>query len=117
MKTAEQFKEILVRYYQRDEETKTQYVNFLESDIAINLLKDLYNSIPKIEHDFNLKLSEGYKTFIETAVAWGMYGGEEDFRIYDENEIYEFNCIGKHTGNSSIEEMKDYFMFGQDGGV
>ena len=116
MKTAEQFKEILARYYQRDEETKTQYIDFMESDIAVNLLKDLHNSISKIEHDFNLKLPEGYKSFIEVAATWGMYGGEEDFRIYDENEIYEFNCIGKHTGNSSIEEMKDYFMFGQDGG-
>ncbi|MDE5579990.1 MAG: SMI1/KNR4 family protein [Treponemataceae bacterium] len=114
MKTAEQFKELLARYYQRDEETKKLYEEFTAySYVPLNNLLD---AMPRIEEKFNLKLPEEYKTFIEADSAWGMYGGEEDFRIYDENEIYEFNCIGKHTGNSSIEEMKDYFMFGQDGG-
>lgn len=115
MKTAEQFKELLARYYQRDEETKKQYEDF-KSQYSYSNLKKTFNSIPKIEEKLELKLPQGYKSFIEADSAWGMYGGEEDFRIYDENEIYEFNCIGKHTGNSSIEEMKDYFMFGQDGG-
>ncbi len=57
-----------------------------------------------------------YKAFVEADSAWGMYGATEDFRIYDEVEIYEFNNIGSHEGYSSIEEMKDYFMFGQDTG-
>ena len=29
MKTAEQFKELLARYYQRDEETKDEYEDFI----------------------------------------------------------------------------------------
>ncbi|MDE6719542.1 MAG: SMI1/KNR4 family protein, partial [Treponemataceae bacterium] len=114
MKTAEQFKEILARYYQRDEETKKLYEEFTAYSYAP--LNDLLDAMPRIEEKFNLKLPDEYKTFIEADSAWGMYGAAEDFRIYDEDEIYEFNNIGNHEGDSSIEEMKDYFMFGQDGG-
>ena len=114
MKTAEQFKELLAHYYQRDEETKKLYEEFTAYSYAP--LNDLLDAMPRIEEKFNLKLPDEYKTFIEADNAWYMNGETEQFGIYDEKEIYEFNCIGKHTGNSSIEEMKDYFMFGQDGG-
>lgn len=114
MKTVEQFKEILVRYYQRDERTKKLYdESTAYSHVSLN---DLLVAMPDIEAKFKLKLPQEYKNFIAADSAWGMYGGEEDFRIYDEDEIYEFNCIGKHEGRSSIEELKDYFLFGQDEG-
>ncbi len=116
MKTAEQFKEILARYYRRDEETKTQYIDFVESEVAVNLLKNLYNAILKVEHNFNLTLPDEYKAFVEAACSWGLWGKSNDFGIYDERDIYEFNFIGGHEGDSSFEEMKDYFMFGQDTG-
>lgn len=38
------------------------------------------------------------------------------FRFYDAKELYEFNYVGEKVGYSAIEEMKDYFMFGQDEG-
>ena len=116
MNTPEQFKQILARYYRRDERTKRLREEFATHSSASLKLKDLLVAMPKIEEKFKLRLPQEYKNFIAADSAWGMYGGAEEFRIYDESEIYEFNCIGKHTGESSIEELKDYFMFGQDEG-
>lgn len=116
MKTAEQFKEILARYYRRDDDTKSEYEAFISQKSHVSL-KSLLVALPSVEEKFKLKLPQEYKNFIAADSAWGMYGGEEDFRIYDEDEIYEFNCIGKHEGRSSIEELKDYFLFGQDEGA
>lgn len=113
MKTAEQFKELINRYYQRDNETKKQYDELAYSHVSLN---DLLAAMPRIEERFKIKLPQEYKNFIAADSAWGMYGSAEDFRIYDEREIYEFNYIGTHVGNSSIEELKDYFLFGQDEG-
>lgn len=115
MKTIEQFKELINRYYQRDERTKKLY----DESTAYSrvLLKNLLVALPDIEAKFKLKLPQEYKNFIAADSAWGMYGSVEEFRIYDEREIYEFNCIGKHEGRSSIEELKDYFLFGQDEGA
>ncbi|MDD5929644.1 MAG: SMI1/KNR4 family protein [Spirochaetales bacterium] len=116
MATVEQFKELINRYYQRDDETKEQYEEFIASEHAALSLKKLYESILQIEKTFNHTLPQEYINFIEADYAWGIDGKENDFRLYDVKEIYDFNYIGNHRGNSSIEEMKDYFIFGQDDG-
>lgn len=115
MKTIEQFKELINRYYQRDDETKKQYEVF-KSQYSYSNLRKTFDSLPKIEEEFKLKLPQSYKTFIEADSAWYMDGETEEFGIYDERDIYEFNYIGTHAGNSSIEEMKDFYLFGQDYG-
>ncbi len=115
MKTAEQFKEILARYYQRDESTKAEYESFIIKKAEASMRK-LFESLPSIEKKFNLTLPGEYKAFVEAACSWGLWGKSNEFGIYDERDIYEFNFIGSHEGCSSIEEMKDYFMFGQDTG-
>ncbi len=115
MKTVEDFKRIIAQYYNLDEEAKKEYEEFVNGNGKAYLQK-LFDSIPAIEKKFNLKLPEMYKTFVEAKVAWSLYGKENEFRTYDEQEIYEFNYIGTHQGNSSLEEMKDYFIFGQDYG-
>lgn len=108
---------LLGAYYQRDNPlVKQQYEDFTASERPALLLKKLYDSIPEIEKNFNLILPHEYKNFIAADSAWGLYGKENDFRVYDEKEIYEFNYIGRLKGNSSLEEMHDYFIFGQDDG-
>lgn len=108
---------LLGAYYQRDNPlVKQQYEDFTASEHPALLLKKLYDSIPEIEKNFNLILPHEYKNFIAADSAWGLYGKENDFRVYDEKEIYEFNYIGRLKGNSSLEEMHDYFIFGQDEG-
>ena len=117
MKEKKDFIKLLESYFQRDDSlVKQQYEEFIASEHAALLLKKLYESIPQIEKTFNHTLPQEYKNFIEADYAWGVYGKENDFRLYDVKEIYDFNYIGKHRGNSSIEEMKDYFIFGQDDG-
>ena len=117
MKEKKDFIKLLESYFQRDDSlVKQQYEEFIASEHAALLLKKLYESIPQIEKTFNHTLPQEYKNFIEADYAWGVYGKENDFRLYDVIEIYDFNYIGKHRGNSSIEEMKDYFIFGQNDG-
>lgn len=115
MKTVEQFKEILVRYYQRDDDTKSEYEAFISQKSHVSL-KSLLVALPSVEEKFKLKLPQEYKNFIAADIAWGLWGESNEFGIYNEQDIYEFNYIGAHEGRSSIEEMKDYFMFGQDEG-
>ena len=115
MKRVDDFKQIIARYYNRDEYTKKQYEDFITECSYANL-KKLFDSLPQIEKEFILKLPQDYKTFIEANSSWGLYGKENDFRLYDEKEIYEFNYIGHHKGKSSLEEMHNYFIFGQDDG-
>ena len=117
MNTPEQFKQILARYYRCDERTKRLREEFTTHSSASLKLKDLLVAMPKIEEKLELRLPQEYKNFIAADSAWGMHGGAEEFRIYDESEIYEFNHIGPHQGRSSIEELKDYFLFGQDEGA
>lgn len=115
MKTAEQFKELLARYCQRDEETKDEYEDFISEKSEVSM-KRLFESLPSVEEKFKLKLPDEYKAFVEAAYSWGMWGKSNEFNIYNEQDIYEFNYIGSHQGRSSFEELKDYFMFGQDTG-
>lgn len=115
MKTVEQFKELINRYYQRDDETKEQYEDF-KSQYSYSNLKSTFESLSEIEKKFKITLPQDYKTFIEADSAWYMNGESEQFGIYDEKGIYEFNYIGKYKGNSSIIPMKDFYLFGQDYG-
>ena len=115
MKTVEDFKRIIDRYYKRDNETHEQYEDFKRQYSFANL-KKTFDSLPEIEKKFKLKLPQDYKTFIETDSIWYMNGETDQFGIYDERQIYEFNYIGSHQGNSSIEAMKDFYLFGQDYG-
>ena len=115
MKTVEDFKGIIDRYYKRDNETHEQYEDFKRQYSFANL-KKTFDSLPEIEKKFKLKLPQDYKTFIETDSIWYMNGETDQFGIYDERQIYEFNYIGSHQGNSSIEAMKDFYLFGQDYG-
>ena len=115
MKTVEDFKGIIERYYKRDNETHEQYEDFKRQYSFANL-KKTFDSLPEIEKKFKLKLPQDYKTFIETDSIWYMNGETDQFGIYDERDIYEFNYIGSHQGNSSIEAMKDFYLFGQDYG-
>lgn len=115
MKTVEDFKGIIDRYYKRDNETHEQYEDFKRQYSFANL-KKTFDSLPEIEKKFKLKLPQDYKTFIETDSIWYMNGETDQFGIYDERDIYEFNYIGSHQGNSSIEAMKDFYLFGQDYG-
>ena len=115
MKTVEQFKELINRYYQRDDETKEQYEDF-KSQYSYSNLKSTFESLSEIEKKFKITLPQDYKTFIETDSIWYMNGETEQFGIYDERQIYEFNYIGRHKGKSSIEDMKDFYLFGQDYG-
>ena len=115
MNTPEQFKQILARYYRRDERTKAEHEDFIRENSEASM-KKLFESLPSVERKFSLQLPDGYKAFVESACSWGLWGESNDFRIYDEEELYEFNHIGAHKGRSSFEELKDYFMFGQDTG-
>ena len=115
MKTVEDFKRIIDRYYKRDNETHEQYEDFKRQYSFANL-KKTFDSLPEIEKKFKLKLPQDYKTFIETDSIWYMNGETDQFGIYDERQIYGFNYIGSHQGNSSIEAMKDFYLFGQDYG-
>ena len=115
MATVEQFKEVINRYYQRDNVTKAQCEEF-KSQYSYSNLKATFDSLPEIEKKFQIMLPKDYKTFIETDSAWYMNGETEQFGIYDEKRIYEFNYIGNQKGNSSIEAMRDFFLFGQDYG-
>ena len=62
-------------------------------------------------HDYTMKSNYGE---MKTDSIWYMNGETDQFGIYDERDIYEFNYIGSHQGNSSIEAMKDFYLFGQD---
>ena len=115
MKTVEDFKKLIDRYYQRDDETKEQYEVFKRQYSYANLQKT-FDSLPEIEKKFKIKLPQDYKSIIETDSIWYMDGETEQFGIYDERQIYEFNYIGRHKGKSSIEDMKDFYLFGQDYG-
>ncbi len=115
MEIREEFSPLFEKYYSRDEEAKKEYEEFVNGNGKAYLQK-LFDSIPAIEKDFSLLLPQDYKNFVEAKVAWSLYGKENEFRTYDEKEIYEFNYIGHHKGKSSLEEMHDYFIFGQDYG-
>ena len=115
MKTVEDFKGIIDRYYKRDNETHEQYEDFKRQYSFANL-KKTFDSLPEIEKKFKIKLPQDYKSIIETDSIWYMHGETDQFGIYDERDIYEFNYIGSHQGNSSIEAMKDFYLFGQDYG-
>ena len=115
MKTVEDFKGIIDRYYKRDNETHEQYEDFKRQYSFANL-KKTFDSLPEIEKKFKIKLPQDYKSIIETDSIWYMNGETDQFGIYDERQIYEFNYIGSHQGNSSIEAMKDFYLFGQDYG-
>lgn len=95
--------------------SKKEYENFTKED-GKDSLQELFDSFRSIEKVFNLKLPEMYKNFVEAKVAWGVNVSNNSFRLYDKKELYEFNYIGSYQGNSSLEEMKDYFLFGQDDG-
>ena len=115
MKTIEDFKELIDRYYKRDNETHEQYEVFKRQYPFANL-KKTFDSLPEIEKKFKIKLPQDYKSIIETDSIWYMNGETDQFGIYDERQIYEFNYIGRHKGKSSIEDMKDFYLFGQDYG-
>ena len=115
MKTAKQFKEIIKQYYNRDEQTREQYEDF-KSQYSYSNLKKIFDSLPEIEKKFKIKLPQDYKTFIEADSAWFMNGEIQQFGIYDKKGIYELNYIGSHKGSSSFEELKDFYLFGQDYG-
>ena len=51
MKTVEQFKELINRYYQRDDETKEQYEDFI-SQYSYSNLKTSFESLSDIEKKF-----------------------------------------------------------------
>ena len=115
MATVEQFKELIDRYYQRDDETHEQYEDF-KRQYSYSNLKSTFDSLSEIEKKFKIKLPQDYKSIIETDSIWYMNGETDQFGIYDERQIYEFNYIGRHKGKSSIEDMKDFYLFGQDYG-
>lgn len=102
-------------YYIREDLAKNEYEDFLNKDEKESLQK-LFDSFDVIEKNFNLKLPEMYKNFVKEKVAWGLEGANNNFILYDEKEIYEFNYIDSHKGKSSIIEMKNFFIFGQDDG-
>lgn len=115
MATVEQFKELINRYYQRDDDTKEQYEEF-KSQYSYSNLKSTFESLPEIEKKFKITLPQDYKNFIEADSAWYMNGETQQFGVYDKKNIYELNWIGKHKGHSSFEELKDFYVFGQDYG-
>lgn len=116
MKTVEQFKELINRYYQRDDETKEQYEDF-KSQYSYSNLKSTFESLSEIEKKFKITLPQDYKTFIETDSAWYMNGETEQFGIYDEKRIYEFNYIGNFSGKRYIDNEKLLEILKSDYGV
>lgn len=92
MKTVEQFKEIIGHYYQRDYGSKQRYADFI-SEEAEGSLRKFFNRLPSIEKKFKVTLPQDYKTFIESACAWGLEGESNEFRIYDKQDILEFNYL------------------------
>lgn len=115
MEIKKDFSTLFEKYYIRDDLSKKEYEDFKNGNDK-DSLQELFDSFRSIEKDFNLKLPEMYKNFVEAKVAWGVDGANNSFRLYDKKELYEFNYIGFYQGNSSLEEMKDYFLFGQDDG-
>lgn len=115
MEIKNNFSTLFEKYYIRDNLSKNEYSDFIKEDGKVSLQK-LADAFSNIEKVFNFRLPEMYKDFIESKVSWGVEGANNSFRIYDEKELYEFNYIGSHQGNSSLEEMKNYFLFGQDDG-
>lgn len=115
MKTIDQFKKIIEHYYNRDEHTKEQYKDF-KNQYSISNLKSFFDSLPEIEEKLRIRLPQDYKTFIEADSAWFINGEMQQLGIYDEKGIYELNHIGSYKGDSSFEELKDFYLFGQDYG-
>ena len=107
MKTVEDFKRIIAQYYNRDEEAKKEYEEFVNGNGKAQLQK-LFDSIPAIEKQFSLLLPQDYKTFVEAKVAWSLYGKRNEFRTYDEQEIYEFNIFaeGEELNTTPIGKVK-----------
>ena len=65
-----------------------------------------------------IKLSDYYKDSLIAKA--GIYISNEnlsnEFRFYDKRELYNFNYLGKEIGFSAKEELKDFFVIGQDEG-
>ena len=115
MANVEKYKELAEKYYNRDEKTKEQR-DFFISQSGNKYMKLLYDSIGEIEKKLGVEFPVAYKDYIHSACIWTVYGENNYFRCYDEKEIYEFNYIGKHKGNSSLDELKDFLAIGQDDG-
>lgn len=115
MEIKKAYSNLFENYYKRDDFTKKEYSDFVKDEGKASLQK-LYDSFKEIENNFKFELPEMYKNFVDAKVSWGVDGANNSLRLYDEKELFEFNYIGSHHGNSSLEEMKDYFLFGQDDG-
>ena len=115
MTNLEKYKELAEKYYNRDEKTKNERNSFISQSGEKNM-KMFFDSINEIQKKLGIEFPAAYKDYIQAACIWTLCGENNYFCYYDEKSIYEFNNIGKHKGYSSLEELKDFLVIGQDEG-
>lgn len=115
MTNLEKYKELAEKYYNRDEKTKNERNSFISQSGEKNM-KMFFDSINEIQKKLGIEFPAAYKDYLQAACVWTLCGENNYFCYYDEKSIYEFNNIGKHKGYSSLEELKDFLVIGQDEG-
>lgn len=119
MNNIETINKIFELYYERDEESKKMKDDYLKHKAEYDSLCDeTYNTVLEIEKKLEIKLSDFYKDSLKAKA--GIYISNEnlsnEFRFYDKSELYNFNYIGEERGYSAKEELKEFFIIGQDEG-
>jgi hypothetical protein len=87
------------------DEQKQYYTNVIRNSASF------LNNLSDIERKLGLKFPSQYAEFIKADGLSGYTNDKFELYLYDEQDIDEFNI-----GDSRFEEMKEYLLFGQDGG-
>lgn len=119
MNNIEKIKAVFELYYERDEQSRKMKDDYLKRKNEYDSLCDeTYDAVLEIEKKIGIKLSDYYKDSLIAKA--GIYISNEnlsnEFRFYDKRELYNFNYLGKEIGFSAKEELKDFFVIGQDEG-
>lgn len=103
------FKLILEQYYNMNQRTKDELLKYkIEAERNSQLF---INNLLAIEKKLGMHFPDKYIELISNNGLSGFENTHFQIYLYDEKDIYEFNL-----GESSIDEMRDYLCFGQDGG-